>query len=438
MKPVTGTLIKRGKYYHAVWNVASKRFTKSTRKTTRRDAEQELKRIIEPFALADEITALRNLTATIASKEAELAAIEDERNPPLTIAQAWDAYERSSERPDSGERTLSDYLGYWNAFEKWLLKQHTSAVYMRDVTPEIAGKYATHLTTRGLSPNSFNKHTGFLNLIFKTLEEPARLTVNPWERMRRKQIITQSRRELTVAELNNICNSAEGELRLLLAIGIYTGLRLGDAATLRWGEVDLHRRIMRRIPNKTARRSQIPVLIPIHPTLAGLLNELVPGGDYLLPDTAAEYLRDPSALSSTIQSHLNDCGITTHKPGTGPGTGKRAVVEVGFHSLRHSFVSLARAADMPLAVVEKIVGHSNPAMTRHYSHVGVEAATSAVAALPAIGDTDTPQTTETQQASPVVVLRAKIEELAEVLNAGNWKTVKRELRNVVKQLASIE
>jgi hypothetical protein len=32
------------------------------------------------------------------------------------------------------------------------------------------------------------------------------------------------------------------------------------------------------------------------------------------------------------------------------------------------------ALEAPLAVVEFIVGHSNPAMTRHYTHVGELAA----------------------------------------------------------------
>jgi hypothetical protein len=65
-------------------------------------------------------------------------------------------------------------------------------------------------------------------------------------------------------------------------------------------------------------------------------------------------------------------------------TGKRAVVEVGFHSLRHTFVSLCRESNAPLSVVEAIVGHSNPAMTRHYTHVSELAAMHAVNALPSV------------------------------------------------------
>ena len=38
-------------------------------------------------------------------------------------------------------------------------------------------------------------------------------------------------------------------------------------------------------------------------------------------------------------------------------TGKRAVVEVGFHSLRHTFVSLQAESGTPQTVVQAIVGH---------------------------------------------------------------------------------
>lgn len=45
---------------------------------------------------------------------------------------------------------------------------------------------------------------------------------------------------------------------------------------------------------------------------------------------------------------------------------------------------MCRETNAPLAVVEAIVGHSNPAMTRHYTHVSELAAGHAVAALPAV------------------------------------------------------
>ena len=104
---------------------------------------------------------------------------------------------------------------------------------------------------------------------------------------------------------------------------------------------------------------------------------------------------------------------------TSDPSGKRAVLQVGFHSLRHSFVSLCRESNAPLSVVESIVGHSNPAMTRLYSHTSEAAAVKAIAALPSLtGGNAEP----TKEPAPQWVI-----EIAEGLNSRNWKQVKAEL-----------
>jgi integrase len=257
-------------------------------------------------------------------------------------------------------------------------------------------------------------------LVFRVLKAKARLTENPWKELPRRRLTTQSRREMTVDELRNVCGAADGELRKLLALGIYSGLRLGDCATLRWGEVDLARGIIRRVPNKTARRSSRPVLVPIHAVLRGMLADTPPEqrGDYVLPETATLYLRRVELLTALIQAHFKKCGIQLYKPGTG-ANGKRAVVEVGFHSLRHTFVSLCRESGTPLAVVEAIVGHSNPAMTRHYTHIGELAAGLAVAALPAVIG-EAPLAPAVNGAGLGAIL-AKLRGILEGLGAGNWE-----------------
>jgi integrase len=60
------------------------------------------------------------------------------------------------------------------------------------------------------------------------------------------------------------------------------------------------------------------------------------------------------------------------------------VVDVGFHSLRHSFISMCAMNNVPLSVVQSLVGHSSPLMTQHYSHSNRLAEQQAIAALPAV------------------------------------------------------
>ncbi len=80
---------------------------------------------------------------------------------------------------------------------------------------------------------------------------------------------------------------------------------------------------------------------------------------------------------------FEDCGFTTRKQL--PSRQIQTNV-VGFHSLRHSFVSFCANAGVPMAVVQSLVGHGSPAMTRHYTHISPEAAANAIQALPIGGD----------------------------------------------------
>ncbi len=426
-------LLKRGNSYYCSWRHKGKLLTRALRDangqpiTTLEAARKARDEFMRPFTASTETKVLEELNAKLQGRKAEIAKWEDEKNPPLSIGQAWHEFLTSPNRPDSGGSTLRQYEFQWQAFADWMKEKHADLLTLRDVSKEIAEEYASSLINEKFSPSTFNKHLNLLALVFRVVTHKAKLTGNPWESpkrggfIQRKRTVTNSRRELTIDELRKICQAATGELRTLLALGIYSGLRLGDCATLRWGEVDLPRGMIRRIPNKTARRNPKPVIIPIHPILRDMLSEtpLDKRGEYVLPEMAALYAQNICAVTDRVQSHFKACGITLHKPGTGTD-GKRAVIEVGFHSLRHTFVSLCRESNAPLAVVESIVGHSNPSMTRHYTHVGELAAGRAVALLPSVMSEATP---EPPKLEPSRILR-EVQNLAKSITAKNWRKQK--------------
>jgi len=429
MKHRTGHLFKRGSNFYVRWTVEGKVFSKALRDdnglpiTARREAEEARAKIMAPFAVADEATALESIVGKLAGRKAELAEFEDKQNPPLPLSQAWSEYLASPNRPDTGPQTLVIYEYQFAKFIAWMGEKHPDKLTLRDVTKEIAQEYASTLNHGQLTANTYNKHLNVLTMVFRVLSDKAKLTINPWDGIQRKRLAPQSRRELTVHELKKVCQGASGEFRILFALGVYTGLRQGDCATLRWAETDLARNLIRRIPNKTARRSQKPVIVPIHPVLRDLLTAIPAEGrgEYVLPETANTYLNHRRLLVKAIQDHFMSSGIKVHKANV---TGrKQPVVEVGFHSLRHTFVSLCRDSNAPLAVVESIVGHSNPAMTRHYTHVGELAAGRAVAALPSILDDST---TPAPQTTPEATL-SKARAIAASMTAKNWREKRAEM-----------
>ena len=426
-------LLKRGNNFYCSWRHDGKLLTRALRDangqpiTTVEAARKARDEFMRPFTASTEAKILEELTVKLQGRKAELAKWEDEQHPPSSIGQAWSDFLASPNRPDSGESTLRQYEFQWQAFADWMQEKHPDILTLRDVSKEIAEEYASSLNHGRFSPSTYNKHLNLLTLVFRVVKHKAKLTNNPWEspkrggNLQRKRMVTNSRRELTIDELRKICQAATGELRTLLALGIYSGLRLGDCATLRWGEVDLPRGMMRRIPNKTARRNPKPVIVPIHPILCDMLasTPLKQRGEYVLPEMAALYAHNICAVTDKVQGHFKTCGITLHKPGTGKD-GKRAVIEVGFHSLRHTFVSLCRESNAPLAVVESIVGHSSPAMTRHYTHVGELAAGRAIALLPSVTDEAKQEPPKREQGEILRDMQAVLKSMT----AKNWKTKK--------------
>ena len=133
--------------------------------------------------------------------------------------------------------------------------------------------------------------------------------------------------------------------------------------------------------------------------------------------------KGPWAVTRIIQAHFAKCGIAT----TRQGKGVRRVVSAGFHSLRHSAVSLLREAGAPLSVTMAIVGHSSLSIHDGYTHTGEAAMQRAVAALPSIlGDAESVKALS----APRTVSADAVRKLARKLNGKTWRNVKTELEKL--------
>lgn len=384
--------------YRARWVKDGKVYTRTTGTSDKREAEKVLADLVHPFAAETKEKRESEMLARLQGTRAEIQAWKDAQ-PALGIKAAFTAYRKSQSRPNRGnDDTLDRYEGQYLEFAKWLAVHHPNVQELRHVTQDMAEGFAAEIkATR--SANTFNKRITLYRSIWEHLAQSARLTLNPWKTIRKMELETHTRRELTIDELRRVCEPLEGEMRLLFAVGIYTGLRLGDCCRLDWGCVDLVRGLITIEPHKTKKHTKgKPVIIPIHPTLAGMLAEIpkCERRGYVVPEIAETFAHDPTVISRRIQKIFEDAGIKTHGENSISG---RAQIDVGFHSLRHTFVSMAANAGASLALVQSIIGHSNPAMTRHYFHESVSALKTTVASLPSIsGELPPPGTTNAAEA----------------------------------------
>lgn len=389
--PETRHLEKRGNVWYIQKRVNGKRIRFSTGETDLRQACRVRDRFLLPFQLQSEHTRLLAFKACLEENEKQASATEP---PPaaVTLSQAWQLFEqnyrvcrnRRQSAITASPAQIKLYGIWYRAFSKWALK-NANAPSIHEITQETAKKYTLEILETH-STVTVNRIRNGLALIWCVLLQipQTKTTHNPWNSLPPLAAQTISRRELTIEEIHTLFTVAQGELRHLLAIGAYTGLRLGDAACLDWTHIDLAKNILSLIPHKTARKKNPRITIPLHPHLREILHQTPPPQRTgpLLPQLAAQYLHDSRKLSLRIIQLFRQCGITTSA--AIPGERRRRPV-AGFHSLRHTFVSLCANNGVPLSIVQRMVGHSTPAMTDHYTHISIEAAREAINSLPAIG-----------------------------------------------------
>ena len=160
------------------------------------------------------------------------------------------------------------------------------------------------------------------------------------------------------------------EMRLLVSIGINTGMRLKDAVLLNYDEdIDFIQNLVRVKPCKTVRYGK-RIVIPIMNDLNDLLNRN--GTGYVLPVMAWNYLNVGNYTAVDEIQHLLKCSGLRINGRKDTRQELRRTNRYGFHSFRHSFASRCAAHGVPMAVVEAILGSDSEVIKKYYTHIGAD------------------------------------------------------------------
>ena len=387
-----GSLELRGKVWFARWMVNGQRFAKSTGEPDRKNAEKWLARQLANIRATDIRATSKKMVETLQlQKAAQLdgailqaersATAEIDKLPTVPLAELEKELRAVIEGKVS-ESTVSAYTNDVRKLADWIAKNRPEAEDMNDITEQIARQYADWLAANF---RASTHNGGRVNLahIWNVMAERYRIRANPWRGIKPIKKDADVRRDLTREELAQIAATLQGEYRTAFFVGCFTGLRLSDAATLTWESIDLDGREIALRPIKTARTSGRYVHVPIVPEFYAAL-AAVPETrrhGYVTPELAQKYRTRRAALSCEFVEMFEKAGIKARTDG---GKGKPARNVVGFHSLRHTFVSLAANSGIPFQTVQAIVGHSAAKMSEHYFHENREATALAFRKFPAL------------------------------------------------------
>lgn len=363
-----GTLINKGegRAWLARWVYKGEVFYRTTGETDKKKALKQLEVITRPYREKRAIDVERNLLLRIQSMQECVA-----KNI-LPIDRIWTEFAKKLKHDDVSSGTSKIYEGAVNHLMRWFKSKTKDA---SGITTKLAEEYLDELDS-SIGTNTYNIRLVLFKRIWKSLKDDFRLDDEVWEKFKKKKAAKSSRRTMQNVEIADVISNAETkDMRLLLTIGLYTGLRISDSSLLKWSEVDFEKKVLRVRPIKTRKHMDGPIEIPIHPALLKLLEEMPHASEYVSEPNADDYKNGHA--SGKVVELFRKCGIETSKKENG-----KTKLVCGFHSLRHTFVSNAINSGMSPLLVQKIVGHSSVDMTASYFHDTAAKAAEGINAMP--------------------------------------------------------
>ncbi len=207
-----------------------------------------------------------------------------------------------------------------------------------------------------------------LNKAAKDAVRRKQLRTNPIAEVPAPKIARKDTEVLTAAQVKKLFAACRGDrLEGVYMMGACCALRVGEALSLRWEDVDFDRGTLH--VRRTLWRGK--TYQPKTPHSRRIIK---------LPNIALDSLR----RHAEKHGYPEDGWMFSNKNGTGPVDAsnfwawgwKLMLKKAGlpstltYHKLRHGVASLMLGQLVPVPVVSRYLGHSSPATTlRHYSHM---------------------------------------------------------------------
>ena len=224
-------------------------------------------------------------------------------------------------------------------------------VAIADISRQMVRVLVADLVNAGAAASSVHKAVGVLRQVLAMALADNLIAVNPAEGTDLPTVGMTEQRFLTTAELHRLALAAGERMALVYVLGT-TGLRFGEAAELRWRDVDTARLRLaitrsvtfvggRAVVGTPKNGKDRTVALP-----ATVVRMLAPGGDDALvfTDSAGGWMRASNVRRRWWAEALADAGLPA---------------DFKLHELRHTAASLAIQAGANIKALQNMLGHAS-------------------------------------------------------------------------------
>ena len=209
-------------------------------------------------------------------------------------------------------------------------------------------KNAKEDNRKTISPATVNRELDVLSVIFNKGIIWGKLQINPMKSVQSLKVPPGRTRFLEKEEVNKLLSNCTGNLKSIVTVALFTGMRFGEIIGLKWHDIDFKRDIITLLNTKNGEKRELPMNNIVKNTLIGVRKH--PESAYIFCYEGGNPVYD---IRKSYSTALKNSGITNFR----------------FHDLRHTFASQLVMSGIDLNTVRELLGHKDMAMTLRYSHL---------------------------------------------------------------------
>jgi integrase len=215
---------------------------------------------------------------------------------------------------------------YESSFRLHILPLKIARLRMRDLASPDVRDWLAELERRGPSPAVIRNARAALSVMLASAAQDGDLSSNPATGVRyvpseqtKRAHPKRKRRALTAGDVQAILDAMSDEWRAFFMLLVQTGLRVGEALGLTWGNVhlgdDAHIMVVeqvRRGKRKRLKTEASQARVPLSPTMAAWLTELrenAPADAPVFPSKTGTALNYSNVYHRVLQPALRDAGL---------------------------------------------------------------------------------------------------------------------------------